>query len=191
MRRRPAKILRPGELRTLLKAAGRARHPERNVVIVLLSVRAGLRACEIASLQWGMVLTPKRKINHVIELPDWAAKKGSGRRVPMHRDLRKALARLAAVDGQDGPVVMSERGRAMTARTVVNWFSRMYALCDLDGCSSHSGRRTFITNAARLVYWAGGSLRDVQQLAGHQSLKTTQAYIDGDTDAQRRLVRLL
>ncbi|MFI0847766.1 tyrosine-type recombinase/integrase [Mesorhizobium sp. IMUNJ 23232] len=191
MRRRPAKILRPGELRTLLKAAGRARHPERNTVIVLLSVRAGLRACEIASLEWGMVLTPKRQINHVIELPDWAAKKGSGRRVPVHRELKVALARLAATEGQDGPIVVSERGRSMTARTIVNWFARMYALCDLAGCSSHSGRRTFITNAARLVYRAGGSLRDVQQLAGHQSLKTTQAYIDGDTDAQRRLVRLL
>jgi integrase len=62
---------------------------------------------------------------------------------------------------------------------------------DLAGCSSHSGRRTFITRAARLVHKAGGSLRDVQLLAGHRSIQTTQRYIDGDSDAQRRLVSLI
>jgi integrase/recombinase XerD len=61
----------------------------------------------------------------------------------------------------------------------------------LDGCSSHSGRRTFITTAARKAHKAGGSLRDVQLLAGHKSLSVTQGYIDGDTEAQRRLVALL
>ena len=61
----------------------------------------------------------------------------------------------------------------------------------LDGCSSHSGRRTFITRAARLVHEAGGSLRDVQLLAGHRSIQTTQRYIDGDTDAQRKLVSMI
>jgi integrase/recombinase XerD len=38
---------------------------------------------------------------------------------------------------------------------------------------------------------AGGSLRDVQQLAGHSSLQTTQRYVEGDTDAKRKLVNLI
>lgn len=191
IRGKSAKVLRPAELRSLLAAVGRSRHPERNRVIVLLSVRAGLRACEIAALEWGMVLTARKDVANVIELPGWAAKKGSGRRIPIHPELKVALRRLANHQGSSGPVVRSERGAPMSAKTVVNWFARAYAEVGLVGCSSHSGRRTFITNAARLVHRAGGSLRDVQQLAGHQSLVTTQSYIDGDADAQRRLIKLL
>ena len=53
------------------------------------------------------------------------------------------------------------------------------------------GRRTFITRVARLLPQAGGSLRDVQLLAGHASITTTQRYIDGDSEAQRKLVSLI
>ena len=79
----------------------------------------------------------------------------------------------------------------MRANSIVNWFVTMFDELKLEGCSSHSGRRTFITAAARNVHRTGGSLRDVQLLAGHQSIETTQRYIDGDTQSQRRLVSLL
>jgi integrase/recombinase XerD len=79
----------------------------------------------------------------------------------------------------------------MTPLSIVIWFGRAYQALGLDGCSSHSGRRTFITRAARMVHKAGGSLRDVQLLAGHRSIQTTQRYIDGDSDAQRRLISLI
>ena len=79
----------------------------------------------------------------------------------------------------------------MTPLSIAIWFANAYRLSGLDGCSSHSGRRTFITRAARLVHKAGGSLRDVQILAGHRSIQTTQRYIEGDTDAQRKLVSLI
>ena len=79
----------------------------------------------------------------------------------------------------------------MSPVSIVNWFAKAYREIGLRGCSSHSGRRTFITRAARLVHKAGGSLRDVQLLAGHRSIQTTQRYIDGDTDAQRKLVSLI
>ena len=58
----------------------------------------------------------------------------------------------------------------MRPSSVVNWFAQLYRELGLHGCSSHSGRRTFITKAARLVFKAGGSLRDVQQLVGHRSI---------------------
>ncbi|NKC11567.1 MAG: tyrosine-type recombinase/integrase [Gammaproteobacteria bacterium] len=95
-------------------------------------------------------------------------------------------------DKRNGRVVVySERGKSMTAARIVNWFPRTYATMGLEGCSSHSGRRTFVTAAARKIAQAGGSLRDVQQLAGHRDLSTTQAYIGGSSDAKRRVIDLL
>ena len=90
-----------------------------------------------------------------------------------------------------GPIVRSERGAAMTAVSIGNWFAAAYDSLGFEGCSSHSGRRSFITSAARNLHRSGGSLRDVQLLAGHRSIETTERYIEGDTQAQRRLVHLL
>lgn len=185
-----AKILTADQLEDLLFFASNTRLPLRNRVIVLLSTRAGFRAGEIANLSWDMVLDPTGKIGAIIELRDHAAKKGSGRSIPIHAELRNGLATLL-VASKTGPVIRSERGGPMTALSIVVWFNRAYKVLGFDGCSSHSGRRTFITRAARLVHKAGGSLRDVQLLAGHRSIQTTQRYIDGDSDVQRRLISLL
>jgi integrase len=187
-----AKILASRDVADLLAFADCSRHSLRNRVIVLLSAKAGLRAGEIAALTWDMVFDASGEIGACIELRDHAAKKGSGRLIPMHPDLADALSVLGKASIEwSRHVVRSERGGPMTALSIVVWFKRAYAYLGLDGCSSHSGRRTFITRAARLVHKAGGSLRDVQLLAGHRSIQTTQRYIDGDTDAQRKLVSLI
>ena len=138
-----------------------------------------------------MVSDAKERIGQTIELEDRIAKKGSGRTIPMHPDLRMALRELKRSSDGGDTIVQSERGGAMSAASVVNWFAELYRALHFAGCSSHSGRRTFITNAARRVHRAGGSLRDVQELAGHRSICMTQRYIEGDSDAKRRLVALL
>ena len=186
-----AKILSLSDVNDLLVFTSCTRRPLRNQVIVLLAAKAGLRAGEIANLTWDMVLDPTGEIGSVVELRDAAAKNGSGRLIPMHPDLHLALAAYRTLSPGDGPVIRSERGGAMTPLSIVVWFNRAFPNIGLNGCSSHSGRRTFITRAARLVHKAGGSLRDVQLLAGHRSIQTTQRYIDGDTDAQRKLVSLI
>jgi integrase/recombinase XerD len=70
-------------------------------------------------------------------------------------------------------------------------FQRWYRHLDFVDCSSHSGRRTFITNAARKISTVGGSLRDVQMLAGHSNLRTRQSYIEPNPEAQVRIVELV
>jgi integrase len=186
-----AKILSQFDVKDLLTFADCTRHPIRNRVIVLLSAKAGLRAGEIANLTWDMVVDGRGQIGNVIELRDHAAKKGSGRLIPIHPDLADALSAWRDASVGSGHVIQSQRGGRMTPLSIVVWFNRAFKNIGRRGCSSHSGRRTFVTRAARLVQKAGGSLRDVQLLAGHRSIQTTQRYIDGDTDAQRKLVAMI
>jgi integrase/recombinase XerD len=186
-----AKILSNTEVKLLLDFADHTRHPLRNRVIVLLSTKAGLRACEIAGLTWAMVLDPRGQVGTTIELRDAIAKKRGGRIIPMHPALRRALIAWHKTTVADHQVVRSERDGGITAAGIVLWFYRAYRAIGLDGCSSHSGRRSFITRAARLVHKTGGSLRDVQLMAGHRSITTTQGYIQGHDAAQHRLVRMI
>ena len=66
----------------------------------------------------------------------------------------------------------------LSAGAIAVWFHRLYGRLGLKGCSSHSGRRTFVTALAKSLASHGGSLRDVQQLAGQASLAMTQRYIE-------------
>jgi integrase len=162
----------------------------------LLSIKAGLRAKEIACLAWRMVTDADGEVGEVLALPNKASKgQGGGRMIPLNLTLHAALVALHQLRGDeihpDRPVVYSERGGPLTASSVTKWFFYLYKDLGMTGCSSHSGRRTFITRAARKVSEVGGSVRDVQQLAGYASLQTTQQYIDGDTEAKRKLVQLL
>ena len=159
--------------------------------MILLSVKAGLRAGEIAGLEWPMVLDARERIAEMIAIPDAIAKKGGGRLIPLHPQLADALRALKRCSNPRGPVIRSSRGAAMRPNSIVNWFIQLFSELGIEGCSSHSGRRSFITAAARNLHRAGCSMRDVQLLAGHRSIETTQRYIDGHTAGQRRLVSLL
>jgi integrase len=138
-----------------------------------------------------MVLDPSGQVGSTVNIHDKIAKKRGGRSIPIHPDLRQTLVEARRLCCGQGPVIRSERGGAMTPMSIVVWFNRTFSALGFEGCSSHSGRRTFITRAARVVHNAGGSLRDVQLLAGHRSIQTTQRYIEGDSDAQRRLISLI
>jgi integrase/recombinase XerC len=191
-----AKILTDKQVRAVLAELETRRYPLRDRVMFMLSVKAGMRAKEIASVTWAMVTDAEGEIADVIALENRASKgKGGGRHIPIHSDLKAALMALHRDRGEkarpDLPVIHSERDSGLSAAAVVVWFHRLYADLGMVGCSSHSGRRSFITRAARKISEVGGSLRDVQALAGHASLGTTARYIEADHEAQRKVVALI
>lgn len=186
-----AKVLNDRQIKAILAFIETTRYPIRNRVIFLLSTKAGLRAKEIAHLRWSMVTDPEGWIGNVIRLPDTASKGRSGGIIPMSGQLRDALCAWAQHLGSIVPehhVVQTRRSKATSPQVIVNTFWHWYRALGFDGCSSHSGRRTFITNAARNIGKFGGSLRDVQTLARHSSLAMTQRYIEVDSEAMRKVV---
>ena len=193
-----AKTLNKKQIDQLLWYVSTLRHAQRNKIIVLLSVRAGLRAKEIAGLKWAMLTDADGEIGSYIELTDVASKGRSGRIIPINMQLRLKLqdwlqeaSKQRGFDIASSHVITTERSARTQAQAIVNMFAVWYADVGLIGCSSHSGRRTFITNAARKISSVGGSLRDVQALAGHSSLAVTQRYIDGSEDARAKVVELV
>jgi integrase len=174
-----AKTLTDSQIARVLREVENSRYPLRDRVMVLLSVRAGLRAKEIALATWGMVLDADGNVGDTLELHDKASKGAKGgREIPLHPELRNALVALlaapssgAALLGNGASVTAetrichSERELGLAPGSVQIFFQRLYQRLGLKGASSHSGRRTFVTSLAKKIVAAGGSLRDVQQLA--------------------------
>jgi integrase len=186
-----AKILSARQTALLRVHLQHTRYPTRNEVILLLSVKAGLRAKEIAALTWDMLTDAEGNLGHSIQLRDVATKGSSGRVIPLNRKLRHALAVLFEHRSLSPYVITSERSQNTSAAVIVNLFAHWYRALGFNGCSSHSGRRTFITSAARKISTVGGSIRDVQILAGHAALGTTQRYIEADVAAQQKVVDII
>ena len=196
MQGKHANIVSPTQERAMLRDLDTTRYPARDRVLFLLSLKAGLRAKAMASLTWAMGTDAQGQIVEVMHVPNRASQGTTGgRTIPLHPDLQAALGTLQTGRGDmvipARPMLFSERGGGLTPTTVRLWFHRLSTSLKMDGCSSHAGRRTFMTRAARHVSQVGGRLRDVQELAGHTSLAMTQRYIEGDTEAKRKLVALL
>jgi integrase len=182
-------------VRTFLKSK---RNGLRNETIFLLSVKSGLRSKEISLLSWKMVCKSDGTIDDYINLPNSSSKGNSGRIIPLHKDIKFNLQimlmehkGLFGFDINKSFIVRTERTPFTTSQTIVNMFQSWYGRLGLIGCSSHSGRRTFITETSKKISLVGGSLRDIQMMVGHSSLQTTQRYIEGDSQSQRKVIDLI
>ena len=188
-----AKILNAKQQTMVLSYLENTRYPLRNKIMFLLSFKAGLRAKEISKLTWSMVCDSEGYISDSINLPNNASKgKYSGRIIPIHKDLKKLLTDLKQDNTSlSSHIITTERDKKMSAQAIVNFFYLLYKGLNMDGCSSHSGRRTFITQAAKMISQAGGTINDVRQLAGHSSLATTQRYIEYNTEAHKKIIEMI
>ena len=193
-----SKTLNKSQIQMVSNHLRNGRNGLRNQTIFLLSVKSGLRAKEISQLSWKEVCNSDGEVDTQINLTNQTSKGNSGRVIPLHKSVRENLIELLerhrkyyAFNINTSFIVRTERSPFTTSQTIINMFQKWYQTLGLIGCSSHSGRRTFITETSKKISLVGGSLRDIQMMAGHSSLQTTQRYIDCDSESQRKVVDLI
>lgn len=163
-----------------------SKYPQRDFLMFLFSRYCGLRACEISKVTWDMVLDANNTVGDHLYFRSASSKGGYGGGViPLHPEIKSVLE---SVEIKDGYIIGSQRGSKLAPNSIVNFFQILYKGLGLHGCSSHSGRRTFITMAARGMKQAGASVRDVMDLSRHSNLSSLQLYIQGDPEVQKTLV---
>ena len=87
----------------------------------------------------------------------------------------------------ESTVIVNRFGNSMNNMRLAQEIRRWYLECGLHGCSSHSGRRGFVTTLLDKQV----NIRVVQQLVGHRQLSTTQLYADTRDSMLREAVEML
>lgn len=186
-----AKTLKPDEIKRVLAHITTRRHSVRDRMIVLTSFLSGMRAHELASLILSDVVDEKGNVRDEIVLEPSQTKGRRARRVFVNAKLKRELATYIKIAcpgvALSAPLFRSQKRRAFSANTMCQLFLNIYAECGIKGASSHSGRRTFITNLASKSV----SVRVLAVLAGHSSIATTQRYIDVNDQQLRNAVELV
>ena len=187
-----AKLLTDAEFKRLSAIVNSLRYPTRNHTAIALSFYAGLRACEIAALRGGDVFDDFGRVKDTIYLSSAQTKGSDSATVLVNSKLKRQLAKFAKqypvhISNRTGPLLFSAKGGGFTAQTIVNLFKRLYKMAGIDGASSHSGRRQFVTQLAD----KGINARLVQVLARHKHLSTTQRYIDVNESKLRGAIELI
>lgn len=173
-----ARILTKQEYKRVLAIIDSNRHAERNRAVVFLSFYAGLRACEIASLRLHDVVNDESKVKSQIVLEKHMTKGNERQRVMLNSVLRKELQKYVdsgcCTYSRNDAFIKSQKGSAFSPLTISQLFARLYKKAGIEGASSHSGRRQFITTLAEKQV----NVRVIQALARHCHLNTTMRYID-------------
>jgi integrase/recombinase XerD len=187
-----AKMLTSAELKRVQEFILKRPSKEADLVKLLLSVMAALRACEISKLRVADVTNPDGSTANFIQIRPNGTKGKKGREVPICPELKDAINAYRKRYPDSEWLAVSHRYKKwkhQSPNAVTVWFHWLYKECGLQGCSSHSGRRTFITRLARDL-GPDNSLRDLQVVVGHARLDTTQAYITVSKDVRKLVNRI-
>jgi integrase/recombinase XerD len=185
-----AKTLTTNELRQVLDYTADHSFAMRNRMILLFSFWSGMRVGEIASLRVADVVDAGGKVKAEIKLAAEQTKGKHARTVFLSQKLRDELqvyCDIRAVKDRKQAFFLTAGGKPFSANVMTQHFFWLYRKAGVDGASSHSGRRTFITTLAS----KGIGVRVLASLAGHRSIAVTQCYIDVNDDMKRNAVELV
>jgi integrase len=156
--------------------------PESTDAVIKLSFYEGLRVGEIHELLVRDACGADGRAAPSIIVRASCSKSKETRKIPTHPEVAAAINRFREKYPEAQYFAYTSRwGGALKRRTLNGltcWFSTEYKKAGLIGASSHSGRRSFVTHAAREANTYGASIRDVARMAGHRDLKTTEKYIE-------------
>jgi integrase/recombinase XerD len=185
-----AKTLTPKELEKVLAYIAQRSFAKRNRALLLMGFWSGMRVGEIASLSIGDVVHPDNTVKAEIRLTAEQTKGRHPRTVFLPEKLREELTNYLALR-QDAPhsepLFITAGRRAFTSNVLTQHFFWLFRKAGIDGASSHSMRRSFITNLAN----KGIGVRVLASLAGHRSIAVTQRYIDVNDEMKRNAVELV
>lgn len=184
-----ARTLTDKQLKAVIASCATRRHAARDRAIVMVSFLAGLRAKEIAALKITDIKGDDGTICDEFVLDKSQTKGRKSRRVFVSTKLKKELAAyIAQVKIRNGcdALFQSQKGAAFNANTMCQLFLNIYKECGIDGASSHSGRRSLLTNLAG----RGVGVRVLAEIAGHSSISVTQRYLDVNDEQMRSAVEM-
>ena len=186
-----ARVLTDQEFKRLLAVVAQGKHAGRNRLALMLSHLAGLRVGEIAGLVLCDVIDTDGRVREQLRLRAQITKGGHARVVFVGEKLRREIERYRTEWATDrppeAPLLLTQKRTAFSANTLCQLMAQLYRQAGLDGATSHSGRRWFITRLAH----SGVSPKVIMTLAGHKNLTTTQRYIDVRDEMMRAAVELL
>ena len=187
-----AKTLNSNEIRRVLGYVATRKHSIRNRALVMMTFLSGMRVGEVASLKYSDVVNADGAIKKEIRLSAEQTKGNEARVVFVNEKLRKELELYTRIYKPINPsskffYSQKQASDGFTANTLTQFFHFLYHRSGIDGASSHSGRRTFITNLAS----KGVGVRVLMSLSGHKNISTTQCYIDVNDDMKRKAVELV
>lgn len=195
-----ARVLNEKELNLLLLYINTRRHSARDRLMVLMTFYAGMRIKEVVATRLKDVLANDGSVRLEINLSAEQTKGKYGRTVVLPEKLRKEiqnylserftdkqLIALTYSNQLDKPLFATQKRAGFDANTACYHFHMLFKNAGLDGASSHSGRRSFITKlSAKSV-----PLKVLMEMVGHRNLQTTQRYIEVTPDQKRAAAELV
>lgn len=184
-----AQVLNDKDVKRVLAAIAKRSYGTRDRAMFMLSYLAGMRVGEIAALRVSDVYEADGRVKEQIRLSVAQTKGNEARTVLLNTHVQEELRLYARSLSRKGeqPLFVSKCGKQMCSNSLVQVFGRFYRQAGLSNASSHSGRRSFITNLAN----KGVSVRVLAVACGHKNISTTQKYIEVGEHQVRAAVELI
>jgi integrase/recombinase XerD len=185
-----ARVLNPQELRRVLDYIATRKHSLRNRAMLLLTHYAGMRVGEVASLRICDVLNGDKTIKAEVRLMPNQTKGKHPRTVYLNERIQRELSgyiRCIPIHDPTKPLFYTQKKAGFSANSLTQYFFYLYKNVGLEGASSHSGRRSFLTGLAN----KGTAIHILKSLAGHRNISTTASYLYSSPDQLKAAVELV